>query len=606
MASRTAYQSLIDLLNRLPGLDSPAGRQAFCARAFFGSDILQSINYEGDQQTFAAHLIRRAALYPQMIDGVPALRRLLDAARAKLGADGAAAVDALLPQVGAITEALRAEQRRRSAVLIGAGVVVALVALVALFGVVRSAVTSAIVPTPTPTSPPAFPAGCGLRVLVTYFDAPDAISNDARAFVDQLWEQLDRALRSRDAQLTMRVCTLSPAQTGATAGTNAEAKAALFNWNANIVLYGSIKETSGGYVIAPDYYADPAIFAEAAEMTESLRLGSDVATGIPLQDNFGTALTLESRASGIALVFAGLSYYLTENYTRALETFEQIDRNWRSARGADVVDILIGNTHLRLASVAAQRGELDTAEGELAGAFEAYQAAERINARAGENYERVLVALASAQYLEWSVTRQRSCTFSDDDCPTGECPSDRSLLDAARETLQSATTATEAVADSVVEAQRDFVWLQVSYQLWRNHDDASALRSMEAAYRRLLNRYENAPDNYWFRVLAAEAHWYMGRRHYAEGEYTDAITEYNQALAILNSGLTGEATELRRLYYQWSIAESLEADDQFDAALDAYNTTRQQAQRLRDTYGRDFRCEIALFESKAEELQPSG
>jgi tetratricopeptide (TPR) repeat protein len=606
MASRTAYQSLIDLLNRLPGLDSPAGRQAFCARAFFGSDLLQAINYEGDQRTFISHLIRKASLYPQSIEGVPALHRLLDTARAELGADGTAAADALIPQLGAITDALRAEQQRRTAIFIGVGVVAVLLALVALFGVVRGAVTSAIVPTATPTPLPAFAAGCGLRVLVTYFDAPTSIRDDARAFVDQLWEQLDRELRSRDSQLSMRVCTLSPAQTGASAGTDAEAKAALSNWNANIVLYGSVDETENGYVIEPDYYADPTIFAEAAEMAESLRLGSDVSTGIPLQDNFGTALTLESRASGIALVFAGLSYYLTEDYNRALETFQQIDRDWRTARGADVVDILVGNTYLRLASVAAQRGELDAADANLGQAFEAYQAAQAVNAQVGENYERVLVALASAQYLEWSLARQRSCALSEGECPTGDCQSDRALLDAARETLQSTLTATEAVADTVVEAQRDFVWLQVGYQLWRNHDDETALRDMEAAYQRLLNRYEAQPENYWFQLLAAEAQWYMGRRDYAEGDYEDALEEYTAALETLDNGLTGEATDLRRLYYRWSIAESLEADGQFDAALEAYDAANQQARLVRETFGRDMRCEIALFELKAEELQPSG
>jgi tetratricopeptide (TPR) repeat protein len=404
----------------------------------------------------------------------------------------------------------------------------------------------------------------------------------------------------------MRVCTLSPAQTGATAGSDAEAKAALSNWDANVVLYGAVKESDDGYVIEPDYYADPVIFAEAAEMGERLRLGSDVSTGIPLQDNFRMALTLESRASGIALVFAGLSHYLTEDYDRALETFQQIDRDWRTARGADVVDILIGNTYLRLASVAAQRGELDEADSDLARAFEAYEAAQDINAQAGENYERVLVALASAQYLEWSVARQQNCVLSDEDCPTGACESDRRLLDAARQTLESAGAATEAVTDTVVEAQRDFVLLQVSYQLWRNHDDEAALRDFDAAYRRQLNRYETQPENYWFSLLAAEAHWYMGRRAFAEGGYSDAVEAYTAALDTLDSGLSGEATDLRRLYYQWSIAESLEADGEFDAALDAYSAANDIALRLRERYGRDMRCEIALFDLKAEELQPSG
>ena len=89
------YQELLSFIARFVGT-TPEDRQATVGAAFFGEQaLLQSIDWTGNNQTFAYHLTRRLLEYGE-VNSRPALIILLEDLRGKLGVNWQAKIDEMI------------------------------------------------------------------------------------------------------------------------------------------------------------------------------------------------------------------------------------------------------------------------------------------------------------------------------------------------------------------------------------------------------------------------------------------------------------------------------------------------------------------------------
>jgi tetratricopeptide (TPR) repeat protein len=586
-----------------PWMQDRRERETLLMLTFQGRDaaLLNQIDYEGTAEGFTVRLLRTLAVYGE-IDGGPALSYLLDTLRDRAGTNRLAEIDAFQAQLPALNQHLiqthhTAVVRRRlmAAILLvmGMGIVLLLVQ-----GTVINALSVALNLAPPSPTPPSLEQ-VEIGIIMGYFGVPEdgSISPaEAQQFAMQVYSNLENELEQlrRETGLPLSVGTLGPDVTGTI---TSEGEAAAGRWHAEIVLYGTLaQDATGQVVVTPHYYASPATFADALEMSGSYRLGSAIPCSLPLTDNFTTNRILRSRLTGIAQVFAALTYYVAEDYEAALVGFEQASAStWGTERGTDTVAILLGNTHLRLASVAAQKEAYDAAEDELDQAFAAYEAAIQMNADLATIYSRPAIALASATFVKWSLERQQ----------TQESKID--LLHQAQDYLDQAASSPDSAADESVDYQGYFAQVQINFALLQYHDDelsdderASLQQTLLTQADRIISKYN---DQQKYPYLAAEAYWYKGLLAYGVYDCKTAIEQYEQAITVIKT-LPGRASQLRQMFFQWSAAECYSETGEPDRAAVAFEAALAIAHSLNRTG--EMTAYIAEFQSRLDGLQTEG
>ncbi len=449
----------------------------------------------------------------------------------------------------------------------GLGVVALVVALVVLL-----VVSSAALP---PAEPPSV-AGYDMGIVVAYFAIAEGTGLDraeADALVDQVYTRLVTEIDAFAQEIDLTIGQLGPAEVGRITGeTRAErarsAEDAARQHGADIVLYGEISLNDRGLLeVQPEFYVAPEMFSEALEITGSFRLGDEIeVTGLDAPKNtMEVNRALSARTAATAQIFAGLAYYLLEDYDLALEAFEAAasQHDWEATEGREVLYVLLGNTYGRLASVAAQSGDLETARTQMEKAEEAYHQAHEM----APDYSRPYTGLASTAYLAWNLDAQSSDS------------SDLELLQAALDYLDQAEEAPDAPQEIGIQTKTLFTRLQVYFAMWAYHVADFTPEEMDTIYQafqdtaeQIIRRYDDG-NNPSVQELAAEAYATRGLAAYTDSACDAAIDDFQSAIELSLS------SRRQMFFYGW-IGDCYKTFNQRESAIDAYKRALALAESL--------------------------
>jgi tetratricopeptide (TPR) repeat protein len=233
---------------------------------------------------------------------------------------------------------------------------------------------------------------------------------------------------------------------------------------------------------------------------------------------------LQGRITALAYISAGLSQYVADDYEGALELFEQAQSvsQWTDDQGREVVYVLLGNAHLRLASEGAFHGDADTVEEQVALARADYETANGL----AEAYSRPYAGLASAYYLAAMAPTYR-----------GEYP-DFALLDEAMVQVEQADDALDQPQDIGVNSRWLFTRAQVQFQRWLYGLDFYTDEELGAFYadfdrvsQQIITDYGQG-TNPSLSLLASESHIFRGLAFQTNGQCRDALDAYDAALGF--------------------------------------------------------------------------
>jgi tetratricopeptide (TPR) repeat protein len=336
-------------------------------------------------------------------------------------------------------------------------------------------------------------------------------------------------------------------------------------YGAKIVVYGDIvKNARGQLEITPRFYVDPNAFADAAEITGASKLGSAIQVNTP-PNALTVQQVLSSRTTALAYVIVGLSKYVAQDYAGAQDAFNSAlnQPDLDIDQGGQAVRVLLGSTYKKLASLAVQRGDRDTARAQLEQAIIEYTTVQEQT----PEYARAYVGLAAATDLKWNLARQQ-----DDSTP-------KDLLEEALTYLDQA----ERSADQphfIFQVRALYTQMQVEYHLWAYYPSESTAgrtaADLQTDIQRLANRIIDAYDagsNPALQDVAAEAYGYRGLVYFGLGDCMEAIPEYEQARTL--------STENERImtFSEW-LGDCYAETGQNDKAVEAYTRARDLAQSI--------------------------
>lgn len=425
----------------------------------------------------------------------------------------------------------------------------------------------------TPTSPFAYEIG----IAVAYFALPndDAVTaQEADQLVEQIHTRLTSEMNSFAEQMDLTIGFIPPSTVGRIQGrTPAEredhAHQIAKQYGIGMVFYGEITVDDGGQVeVQPEFYVSPEIFSQALEMTGAFRLGRAIeieGTLASLRTAMSLNRVLSARTAALAHVFAGLIHYLLEDYSAALTAFEQANAQpgWEQTEGREVLYVLLGNTTLRLASVAAMNRDTTTASQQLEQAVGHYDKASQLAAQ----YSRPYVGLASAAYIRWNVQLQA----------TGN--SDKTLLDQASAYLDQAAQALDQPQEAAVQTRSLFNRLQLDFATWLYHkelfdpaDYDALFTRFDAAAEQIIRRYEDRRD-VSVQELASETHALRGLAAQNQGQCDQAVDRFQQAIDLSFS------SHRRMFFYGWQ-ADCYVLLNQPETAIRLYTQALELAQSI--------------------------
>jgi len=371
---------------------------------------------------------------------------------------------------------------------------------------------------------------------------------------------------NQNPDVRLHVTVLSPEQTELIAGNsrderadNAERIADLLK--ADVVLYGTISDENGGWLVAPEFYVESKNFYEAEEIIGQYELGTpiqvilpDDASGrIPLND------ALSSRSEALAWLTVGLGRYLSRKYPQALEysqTAEEVT-DWADAEGKEVVYLLAGNA-------AGKSDDVATAE-------EYYIKAQSTN----PEYARAYAGLGNVQ-LQQALEAHTA----------GITDTTRLMLADAIRSYQQALAAPQKPAQSDIESKAHF-GLGRAYLLQAIVDKGDLAPAVQE-FNWVIANYEKHQTE---RLLerAAEAHSLLGLI-YRQSENDEAsISEYQQAIDLVKS--VPQLQEQQAKYHaalgdEFVVANNLtEAAESYTRAIELTTSPKAKAdyqRRLKD------------------------
>lgn len=277
--------------------------------------------------------------------------------------------------------------------------------LVLLIVVLGSAVASSITtPTATPLPPtPTWYARADIGVGVAYFALgnENVEANKARALAESFGVQLCDQLDTIVDRMQLSLECSGPEALGQVQGGDAEAlqisaQQIARDHNLDVVVYGVVeRDRNDQLVLQPRFYALTSSIAGAADLTGGGRFGR----AIPVSAELDAEDELTNRSRAIALIVDGLAKFIRSDYQAALNAFEGVRslNGWEDLIGREVVDVLVGNARLRIAAVASDNCDRDTALEQTDIAIDEYRSAD---ATAEEPYGRPFSGLAAAYFLQ--------------------------------------------------------------------------------------------------------------------------------------------------------------------------------------------------------------
>ena len=425
-------------------------------------------------------------------------------------------------------------------VRVGLLVAVLLVALIALVALSTNLGDRLFSPPATATlTPTPSVADRDIGVIVARFtvlDGSDSVTpEDAALLSERFSNRLEPELHEAMAQLSLTLGYLGPGTVGLLQGeTRADretsARALARAYGADIVVYGVLRRNTRTRQIElqPEYYVVPESFSEALEMTGAFRFGDEIGIDPPLESAFAATGALSARTEALAYVVTGLSKYVLEDFAGALSSFELAADvpNWDTAEGREVLHVLLGNAHLKLAQEAGFRC---TREAVLVGAEAAiteYQAAQEL----APDYSRAYAGLASAHYIRglWAAPENDGCAAQ---LITLE------PLESALDYLEQAEAATDQPSEIGVRTKLLMTRAQTLYFLWNTVEQFTP-EEYDGLYDGLQQATAETIRNYArgdypsVAALVVEAYILRGHALQVLGQYSAALDEYELALAV--------------------------------------------------------------------------
>lgn len=222
-------------------------------------------------------------------------------------------------------------------------------------------------------------------------------SQDGENFADFLFQRLELEFAGLDLSIPYELWP--PGYTGQISGTTPQERAQAGEKradeiNANILVYGFITQGGAGSQVHPEFFVNYRGFEQAEELTGEHELGRPVRLDLPFdpaqfQGVDNPALT--ARIKALNLITIGLAYLMTDNHDQAYTYFVEAESTpgWLTSAGKEVVYLLLGNTHVR-------RATMEKSSVPLMEAQQAFENALQIN----PDYARAQVGLAGTLYLQ--------------------------------------------------------------------------------------------------------------------------------------------------------------------------------------------------------------
>lgn len=408
-------------------------------------------------------------------------------------------------------------------------------------------------PPPSPTDPAIKEK---LGIAVAYFDTSDLREKGidpepADRMVEQFGLLLNKEL---SASLTERMRLTygyrGPEIVGRVAGDDlaSSAEELARKFRATILVYGKVELDEHDVMkIEPVFVIDREQYADAWEITGHHRFGRP----IPVVDDQDPQGELSSRTQALAYVVDGLAHFLLqEDYEAARESFlaAQAVPGWSTMQGREVLNILLGNTYLRLAGQAAWNCDRQGVLDQVARATAQFEEAEEVTQGA---YFRPYSGLAAAKFLEarWSPPESDGCVTQQGDNPYE--PYDLAMLQQSLDYIQKANETgnlwqTEPVVYSRLRMNEARVMLVMcgmtpSDEVTQETID-DACDKFQSLANEVISLYEERNDP-TVAEDAALAYGWQADLLQLSGDYYGAVNLYQKALEI-----PGIAPEHRMLF----------------------------------------------------------
>ncbi len=277
--------------------------------------------------------------------------------------------------------------------------------------------------------------------------------------------------------------------------------------NADMLIYGTIQQVDGAYVLQPEFYIRAENYYEADELIGQHRFGGPItifATRDTLPSQVPLNIELARRSGILALVARGLSLYLVHSYDHALQLFTQANQSdlWSNPDGQEVVYLLQGNAAIRN-----QQFEL---------ARLAYEQTIQIEPGYGRGY----LGLGNIAYMQALDASNQVVSRSD-----------QGGLDQAITYFEQALQAAIQPPSANIPSKAAFGLGQVYMVKWFAGQDTRALAVEQ--FNLVLTNYGNG-ENHHLQELASEAHGRLGVIYRQEGDVNQALAEFQQAIELSN------------------------------------------------------------------------
>ncbi|MBN2393801.1 MAG: tetratricopeptide repeat protein [Anaerolineae bacterium] len=323
--------------------------------------------------------------------------------------------------------------------------------------------------------------------------------------------ELQRHLDEMDLDIVVEVW--GPDQVRQIKGTNRDERAASVeemagSIGADIVVYGSVDTTRALWIVAPEFYVAVENFYEAEEVVGQYEIGTPFSviggdgtvTSVALND------ALSPRVEVLSKITVGLARYATQQYERALETFQLAEgvKGLEDEAGVkQVLCLLAGNA-------AGKSGDVEKAE-------QYYLQAQAIN----PDYARMYAGLGNVRYTQATNAYVESKTDTA-----------MVLLEESLQYYQQALAAPQKPALSDMESKVHFARGRI-YLMQAIIEQGD----MGQAAQELLWVIEEYDGNQTERLRerAAESHKLLGLIYRLSSQDEQAIAEYGKAIALVEN-----------------------------------------------------------------------
>jgi tetratricopeptide (TPR) repeat protein len=317
--------------------------------------------------------------------------------------------------------------------------------------------------------------------------------------------------------------------------------------NADMLIYGTIRQVDGGYVLQPEFYIRARNYYEADELFGQHSFGGPISiiasrNTFPSQVHLNIELTRRSEI--LAFVARGLSLYLVQSYEQASQMFEQAnqDQFWQKSEGRELIYLLQGNAEIRLQQ------------------FEQAKQAYSLAVQLAPQYGRGYIGLGNVVYLQALETESQQ-NFNPN----------RQELSQAEDYFQQALQAIDQPASAEIPSKAAFGLGQIYMTEWFLGEDVHdpAIEQFQI----VLDQYADGAKPQ-LQELASESHSRVAVIYRQDGQLDTALAEFQQALDLstlpARKGLYYAAVS--NLYRQQDDSQraenaSLQAIEQYQIAL---------------------------------------